>query len=50
VLRKSFYSLKTLALHGRLPKVPIYVDSPLTVKITDVFRLHPECMDEEARR
>jgi metallo-beta-lactamase family protein len=42
------YSLKTLKLQGRLPRVPVYVDSPLTVKLTDVFRLHPECLDEEA--
>lgn len=42
------YALKTLRLQGRLPKVPVYVDSPLTVKITDVFRLHPECLDDEA--
>ena len=27
----------------------MYVDSPLTVKLTDVFRLHPECYDEAAR-
>jgi metallo-beta-lactamase family protein len=26
----------------------VYVDSPLAVKITDVFKLHPECLDEEA--
>jgi metallo-beta-lactamase family protein len=43
------YALKTLKLEGRLPKVPVYVDSPLTVQITDVFRLHPECLDEGAR-
>jgi metallo-beta-lactamase family protein len=42
------YALKTLKKQGRLPKVPVYVDSPLTVKITDVFRLHPECLDEAA--
>src|SRR5262249_14134540 len=30
------------------PKIKIYVDSPLTVKLTDVFKLHPECYDEEA--
>lgn len=43
------YALKALKNAGRLPKVPVYVDSPLTVKITDVFKLHPEVMDEEAR-
>ena len=42
------YALKNLKNQGRLPKIPVYVDSPLTVKITDVFKLHPECMDDEA--
>jgi metallo-beta-lactamase family protein len=32
-----------------MPKMPVYVDSPLTVKITDIFRLHPECYDAETR-
>jgi metallo-beta-lactamase family protein len=27
----------------------IYVDSPLTVKITDIFKIHPECYDVETR-
>lgn len=44
------YSLKRLHDQGRLPNVPVYVDSPLTVKITEVFRKHPECYDEEARQ
>ena len=42
------YAFKGLRESGRLPPMPIYVDSPLTVKITDVFKLHPECLDEEA--
>jgi metallo-beta-lactamase family protein len=42
------YALKGLQEAGRLPKMPVYVDSPLAVKITDVFKLHPECLDEEA--
>ena len=41
------FALKKLHRDGRCPKVPVYVDSPLTVKITDVFKLHPECYDEE---
>ena len=44
------YGLKQLAEQGRLPDVPVYVDSPLTVKLTDVFRIHPECYDEETRK
>ena len=43
------YELKLLKQQARIPRVPVYVDSPLTVKLTDVFRLHPECYDEAAR-
>lgn len=43
------FALKQLRKQGRLPKMPVYVDSPLTVKITDVFKLHPECYDDETR-
>jgi metallo-beta-lactamase family protein len=44
------YALKRLRKAGRLPTIPVYVDSPLAVKITDVFRLHPECYDREAAK
>lgn len=47
--QEVIYALKRLKKAGRLPKVKIYVDSPLTVKLTSVFRLHPECYDKEAR-
>jgi metallo-beta-lactamase family protein len=43
------YSLHQLAQDHALPDVPIYVDSPLAVNATEVFRLHPECYDEELR-
>ena len=41
------YFLHLLANQGKLPKLPIYVDSPLAVAATEVFRLHPECFDDE---
>jgi metallo-beta-lactamase family protein len=34
----------------RIPSIPIFVDSPLAVNATDVFRKHPECYDAEARK
>src|SRR5689334_14351087 len=40
------YTLHQLTLAGQLPKVPIFVDSPLSVNATEVFRLHPECFNE----
>ena len=35
------YSLHRLANAGQLPDVPIFVDSPLAVNATDIFRKHP---------
>lgn len=42
-------SLNNLWNEGRLPRIDIFVDSPLAMNITDVFRLHPECFNEEVR-
>jgi len=44
------YALHKLYLAGRIPDLPIFVDSPLAVNITEVFKMHPECYDEETRR
>jgi len=32
---------------GLLPKIPIYVDSPLAVRATQIFGAHPECYDDD---
>jgi metallo-beta-lactamase family protein len=44
------YRLNQLWEEGTLPPIPVFVDSPLAVNATEVFRLHPECYDEEMRR
>lgn len=41
------YTLHQFTDAGRLPRVPIFVDSPLSVNATEVFRLHPECFNDE---
>src|SRR5262249_55155297 len=43
------YALSALSKAGRLPDIPIFVDSPLSVNVTEVFKLHPECYDAETR-
>lgn len=48
--QEVIFALKNLRARGRLPQIPVYVDSPLTVKLTDVFKLHPECYDAEAAK
>ncbi len=42
-------ALRRLRSQGRIPDIPVYVDSPLTVRVTEVFKLHPECYDGETR-
>jgi metallo-beta-lactamase family protein len=37
------FSLNNFFNQGRLPKIDIFVDSPLAVNATAVFRVHPEC-------
>ncbi len=41
------YDLHQLADQKQIPALPIYVDSPLAINVTEVFRMHPECYDEE---
>ncbi len=41
------YALHRLTLRKAIPVIPIYVDSPLSVRITEIFKLHPECFDDE---
>jgi metallo-beta-lactamase family protein len=41
------YFLHQLMNAGKLPAIPLYVDSPMATKATEVFRAHPECFDEE---
>jgi metallo-beta-lactamase family protein len=44
------YILHKLFDQGRIPIFPIYVDSPLAVNTTEIYRLHPECFDRETYR
>jgi len=45
--QRIIYMLHGLMRDGRVPEMPIYIDSPLAVRATDIFRRHPECYDEE---
>lgn len=41
------YFLHQLQAAGKLSRVPIYVDSPMATRASEVFRAHPECFDRE---
>lgn len=42
------YILNSLARERRLPRIHVYLDSPLAEEATQVYLAHPECFDEEA--
>jgi metallo-beta-lactamase family protein len=44
------YFLHELARDGRLPRVPIFVDSPLANRVTEVYERHHELLDAAALR
>ncbi|MGC9455044.1 MAG: MBL fold metallo-hydrolase [Phycisphaerae bacterium] len=44
------YYLSQAMSEGLMEPLPIYVDSPLSVNATEVFKKHPECYDRQARR
>ncbi|GAB1432437.1 MBL fold metallo-hydrolase [Spirochaetota bacterium] len=41
------YYFHMLVDQNRIPKIPIWVDSPMAVNATSIFQVHPECYDEE---
>jgi len=44
------YHLKTLSEQKKLVFPEVYLDSPLAIRATEIYRAHPECFDEHALR
>jgi len=44
--QEMVYDLHALAREGRIPAIPIYIDSPLATEATKVFADHPEVFDK----
>ena len=45
--QEVIYSLNNFYNSGKLPRIKVYVDSPLSVNATNIFRLHRECFNDE---
>jgi metallo-beta-lactamase family protein len=43
------FSLNNFFNAGKLPRVEIFVDSPLAVNATTIFRMHPECLNKDVQ-
>lgn len=48
--QELLYLLNKLELEHRLPALNYYVDSPLSIKITEVVKRHPECFNKNVAR
>lgn len=44
------FGLHKMIEAGDIPDIPVFVDSPLAIRASQVFRQHPECFDEETRQ
>jgi metallo-beta-lactamase family protein len=44
------YCLNRLQIQKKIPQIKIFVDSPLSVNVTEIFRLHPECFDRQTNQ
>jgi metallo-beta-lactamase family protein len=47
--QQILYSLNKLIEKGELPQVPVFIDSPLAVSATEIFRDSRECFDQETQ-
>ena len=41
------WELDRLVEAGRIPELPVYLDSPMAKSASDIYRAHPEAYDEE---
>jgi metallo-beta-lactamase family protein len=47
--QELLYHLNGLLRENRIPHLLTFVDSPMAIKVTDIFKKHPELFDEETR-
>ena len=48
--QEVIWVLDDLVRSGRIPRVPLYLDSPMASKATEVYHDHPETYDDETAR
>jgi len=48
--QEILYHLNLLVTEGRIPRITVFLDSPMAINITNIFERHPELYDEEMTR
>lgn len=47
--QELLYFLGNLTREDRIPHLPIFLDSPMAIRVTEVFKRHPELFDAKTR-
>lgn len=45
--QEIIFTLAHLFKEGSIPKIPVYIDSPLAIEATEIFNKHPDCYNNE---
>lgn len=45
--QELIYALDQLSSEGKLPRLPVYIDSPLAIRATGIMKDHEECFNPE---
>jgi len=48
--QELLWMLRRLERAGRVPALPVYIDSPMAIEVTDIYRRHPEDCDADFTR
>ena len=48
--QELLYALNDMELSGELPPLPYYVDSPMSTKVTEIVKRHPECFNRSLQK
>jgi len=48
--QEIIYTLNTLFNEKRIPPIPVYIDSPLAISATEIFRANMDCFDEQTQK
>ena len=48
--QEIIFTLGQLFREGLIPRIPVYIDSPLAVSSTEIFNRNPDCYNDEMRK
>src|SRR5208337_701686 len=48
--QEIIYTLARLMKSGEIPEIPVYIDSPLAISATEIFKKNKDCFDQDMQR